>query len=314
MTSNNLSIQPNPIKNRLKSDGLLLFTSAIWGSGFVAQRIASESMGSFTFNGARFGLAALILFALIRFQWKVNRKQLIWTVIAGSLLFGGSMFQQLGIETTSVANASFITSLYVVMIPLALVIFGRQHVNWITWAAVALAVAGTLFLSTGGKFQPAIGDLLEFVGAIFWTGQVIFIGKVSKEMDSLAFTFGQFATCALLNLVFSLFFDLGHTSPLPAAWLSVLYSAIFPAAIGFTLQVIGQRNAPTTDAAIIYSMEAVFGALCAFLFLHEALEPLQVLGCLLILAAIILSQLRPSEPGRSSKAELSGAEEQLPSA
>ena len=281
-----------PFINRIKSDGLLLFVSAIWGSGFVAQRVASVSMGNFTFNGVRFTLAAIFLLVVIRFRFKVTRHQLGWVLLAGFLLFCASTFQQIGIKTTTAANAGFITGLYVIMVPIALAIFGRQRILWSTWVGAIVAVVGTLLLSSGGKFQPAIGDLYELIGAFFWAAHLIVIGKISKEMDNLVFTIGQFAVSGMLNLASAAVFEI-HTAPVSAAWLAVLYSAIFPVGLGFTLQVVGQKHAPTTDAAIIFSMEAVFGALSGFLFLHEGLQPLQILGCFLILAAIIVAQIRP---------------------
>ena len=279
------------IQQRIKTDGLLLFVSAIWGSGFVAQRIASESMGNFTFNGVRFLLGALFLLVLVRFRFRVNRSDLRWVLLSGGLLFGASTFQQVGIKTTTAANAGFITGLYVVIIPIMLFLFGRQKIHWSTWTAAILAVIGALFLSTGGQFEPAPGDWYELAGAFLWAAHVIVVGKMAREMDALQFSIGQFLAAGLLNAMCGFVFETG-TSPLPAAWFSVLYSAIFPVGLGFTLQVVGQKTAHTTDAAIIFSMEAVFAALAGYLFLKEILVPLQLLGCALILAAMLLAQFR----------------------
>lgn len=279
------------IQQRIKTDGLLLFVSAVWGSGFVAQRIASESMGHFTFNGVRFFLGALFLLTLVRFRLRIERSDLRWVLFAGGLLFGASTFQQVGIKTTTAANAGFITGLYVVIIPIILFFFGRQRIHWSTWTAAILAVIGALFLSTGGQFEPAPGDWYELAGAFLWAAHVIVVGKMARQMDALQFSIGQFLITGVLNALCGLFFETG-TSPLPAAWLSVLYSAIFPVGLGFTLQVIGQKTAHTTDAAIIFSMEAVFAALAGYLFLNEILVPLQLLGCAFILAAMLLAQLR----------------------
>lgn len=283
------------LKKRIQSDGLLLFVAALWGSGFVAQRIASETISNFTFNGLRFLLGALFLLVLVRFHWKANREQLKWMVLAGSFLFIGTTFQQIGLKTTSAANAGFITGVYVVIIPVILYFFGKVKVHWSTWMAAIVAVLGALLLSTGGEFKPAIGDLYELLGAFLWAGHVIVIGIAARKMDNIQFTIGQFGVCALYNLVFALFLDLGQPAPPMSAWYAILYSAIFPVAMGFTLQVVGQRAAPTTDAAIILSMEAVFGALFGWLFLKENLQPLQIMGCFLIFGAIIFSQLRPQE-------------------
>lgn len=283
------------LKTRIQSDGLLIFVSALWGSGFVAQRIASDSISNFSFNGIRFLLGAIFLLVLVRFRWKANREQLKWMVLAGSLLFIGSTLQQIGLKTTSAANAGFITGLYVVILPVLLYFLGKVKVHWSTWVAALVAVFGALLLSTGGEFRPAIGDLYELLGAFLWAGHVFVIGLASRKMDNIQFTIGQFGVCALYNLIFAFFLDLGQPVPPMTAMYAILYSAIFPVAMGFTLQVVGQRSAPTADAAIILSMEAVFGALFGYLFLRENLQPLQILGCFIIFGAIIFSQLRTQE-------------------
>jgi len=282
-----------PVLHRLKSDAILLFVSAVWGSGFIAQRIAADRMGNFTFNGSRFLLATLLLLVLVRFRINFTRSDLGWTVLTGSVLFCASTLQQVGIKTTTAGNAGFITGLYVVIIPIILVIFNRQRIHWSTWSAAGVAVLGTLLLSTGGRFRPAIGDWIELAGAFLWAVHVILVGKMARRMDNLQFTIGQFAVCGLSTLLFGLLFEF---PPLPGGtigWLAVLYSAFFPIGIGFTLQVIAQRRAPVADAAIIFSMEAVFAALFGYWLLSENLLPLQIAGCALIVVAIFIAQLRP---------------------
>jgi len=279
---------------RLKSDALLLFVSAVWGSGFIAQRVAARQMGNFTFNGARFLLAALLLLLLVRFRIDTSRTNIRWTILAGTVLFGASTLQQVGIKTTTAGNAGFITSLYVVIIPVLLAIFGRQRMHWTTWTAALLAVAGTLLLSLGGRFKPATGDWIVLAGAFLWAVHVILVGRMARIMDNLQFTIGQFTVCGLLNAGFSLLLELPQLPSQPAPWLAVLYSAIVPIGMGFTLQVFAQRQAPPTDAAIIFSMEAVFAALFGYWLLAETLLPLQFTGCACILLAILVAQLRPT--------------------
>ncbi|MEW6178389.1 MAG: DMT family transporter [Chloroflexota bacterium] len=276
---------------RIKSDALLLFVSFVWGSGFIAQSIAAQSMGNFTFNGVRFFLGAVFLAVLLGKKIRFEQEHLKGVLIAGVLLFAASTLQQIGLETTTAANAGFLTGLYVVIIPLMLWLFGRETIHWTTWTAAILAVIGTLFLSTGGAFEPAAGDWFELAGAFVWAGHVIMVGKMSRKMNNLQFAMGQFTVTAVLNSLGAILLE-RNTAPLPPAWGAVLYSAIFPVALGFTLQVIGQRNAPTTDAAILFSMEAVFAALLGYLFLKEQLLPLQIFGCFLIFVAMLLAQFR----------------------
>lgn len=282
---------PNNNVQRIKSDGILLLASILWGSGFVAQRIAAASMGSFTFNAGRFILGAIIVFAVTGFKWRGEKSQFRWMAWTGVLLFLASTFQQMGMETTTAGNAGFITSLYVVFIPVFLMVVKKKQIQPIVWLAVGLAVAGALLLSTGGKYEPAPGDWLMLISAFFWAGQVLMVGTFGSRSDSISFTIGEFTIAAVLNLVLALLFDFGKYQPLPAAWWSVLYSAAIPVGIGFTLQVIGQRNAPPIHAALIFSLEAVFAALAGYLFLDERLGLIQLLGCVLILFAVILAQL-----------------------
>lgn len=292
-----------PTAQRIKSDSILLFVSAVWGSGFIAQSIAAETMGNFTFNGIRFAFGAVFLALLVRFRVRSLVENLGGVILAGGLLFGASTLQQVGIKTTTAANAGFITGLYVVIIPILLFIFTRQKIHWSTWVAALLAVTGTLFLSTGGAFDPAPGDWFELGGAFLWAAHVIVVGRMARRMDNLVFSFGQFAITAVLNGTCALLFESTLPPPAQPAWLAVLYSAIFPVGLGFTLQVIGQRNAPTTDAAILFSMEAVFAALFGYWLLNETLLPLQIFGCLLILTAMLLAQLRQILPSSRIETE-----------
>jgi drug/metabolite transporter (DMT)-like permease len=280
---------------RLRSDALLLFVSAVWGSGFVAQRIAAGRMGNFTFNGARFLLAAFLLITLVGFKIRIPRNDIAWTALAGSILFAASTLQQVGIKTTTAGNAGFITGLYVVIIPILLAVFARQRVSSPIWAAALLAAGGTMLLSTAGQFKPASGDWIELAGAFLWAAHVIVVGRMARRMDSLQFAIGQFFVCGLLNVLFGMLVEFPTLPADVLGWMAVLYSALLPIGLGFTLQVIAQRHAPPADAAVIFSMEAVFAALFGYWLLAETLLPLQIAGCAVILLAIVIAQLRPGE-------------------
>ncbi len=293
-----LTLKPNfkpAPPERIKSDAILLFVSFIWGSGFIAQSIAAQSMGHFTFNGVRFWIGTLFLAAILGKRARIERKNWAGIFTAGLLLFAASTFQQIGLKTTTAANAGFLTGLYVVIIPLLLWLFWREVIHWTTWVAAFLAVIGTLFLSTGGAFEPAPGDWFELAGAFVWAGHVIVVGRMARRMDNLQFAMGQFAITAFLNTIGVLLFERA-TVPQAEAWWAVIYSAIFPVGMGFTLQVVGQRHAPTTDAAILFSMEAVFAAVLGYFILNEMLYPLQIFGCLLIFSAMLLAQFREFFP------------------
>lgn len=278
---------------RLKSDLILLFVAAIWGSGFVAQRFAAAYLGPFYFNGGRFLLGALLLLPLTRMRWKMERRLLPWTILAGGLLFAASGFQQAGLATTTIGNASFITGLYVVLVPIIVFVAWRKRISWLSWAAALLAGAGAALLSLQGEFRLAPGDVLEFFGAIIWALHVILVGKLAdKGVDVLWFAIVQFAVCGVLSLVVAFGLDPQGVVGFTLTWQAVLFSALLPVGLGFTLQAAGQKGAPAVDAAIILSMEAVFGTLFGYLFLQEMLTLQQLVGCLLILAAMVLAQAK----------------------
>ncbi len=277
---------------RLKSDFILLLVAFIWGSAFAAQRVAADHLGPFIFNALRFFVAVIVLLPIARFRLKVERGILPWVVLAGTALFTASALQQAGMQYTTAGNAGFITGLYVVLVPLVMVIFLRQPVSRWTWVAALIATIGTLLLSTGGELKLNPGDLLELVGAGAWAVHVLLVGWLARRTDVLSFVILQNLVSAVLNVAFSLFTDIS-TLPglLPAAW-AVLYTGVFSIGVGYALQGMGQRHAPPTDAALILSLEAVFAALFGFFFLDERLLPIQILGCVMILAAIVQVQLR----------------------
>ncbi len=288
---------------RLKSDLLLLFVAAIWGSGFVAQRLAAAQLSVFYFNGWRFLLASLLLYALLRLQprprqarenaHRLTRGQLLWMALAGVLLFAAAGLQQAGIATTTVGNAGFITGLYVVLIPLILSIFWKQRIGPRTWLSVGLAVIGVMLLSLQAELRLSPGDGLELIGAFTWALHVILVGWLAMQgVNALTFSMVQFLVCGALNLALGLGLDPSGAANLLSSWPMVLYSAIIPIGLGFTLQISGQRHAPAVDAAILLSTEGVFGALFAFFILGEGLSGRQLLGCALIFVAIVLSQLK----------------------
>jgi drug/metabolite transporter (DMT)-like permease len=277
---------------RITSDFLLLLASIVWGGGFVAQRQASASLGFFSFNAVRFLLAGLVMLPFILPRIKKVNRSYIWIPLAGTLLYGGSALQQAGIETTSAGSAGFITTVYVVLVPILLSIFWRQRTNPVIWLAAAAALGGTYLLSTGGKsFTPAAGDLIVLAGSFVWAFHVIVVGLAVRKLDVFVFSVGQFLICGLLHLVSSFFFRPLTVAELSSVIPSILYAALGSIVIGFTLQAVGQRHAPAADAALILSLEAVFAAIFGALFLSEEMNPLQILGCVIIMVAILGAQL-----------------------
>jgi drug/metabolite transporter (DMT)-like permease len=283
-----------PPSARLKSDLILLLTATVWGTSFVVQRLASAGLGVFVFNGLRFMLGGLLLLPLIRFHPLPERGARLWSLVAGALLFGASALQQAGIRTTTAANAGFITGLYVILVPFFLVIFWKHRLSAMVWVSALLAVLGIFLLSTGGSLRFAPGDFLVLMGAFIWALHVIVVGWMAKGAQPLTFAVAQFLVCGILNLLVGAFTDVATLPNLTSSWWMIVYTGVFSVAIGYTGQVIGQKHAPPTDAALILSMEAVFAAVFGFLFLREGLSFWQVTGCGLILVAILLIQVQPA--------------------
>ena len=213
--------------------------------------------------------------------------------VAGVLLFAGSAFQQLGLYYTKVANASFLTSLYVIFTPFLLWLFFREKPTLTHSFAAFLAVLGAFLLSVGAKFEWQLGDLLEIAGALFWGMHVVIVGKVALRFESISFAVGQFLICAFLN--FSLGFFLEDFSKLFTVGVlgATAYRGLLSIGIGYTAQIWAQRFTSPNDAALIFSLEAVFASIVAAFILKESLAPPQLAGCALILLAASLSQLRP---------------------
>ena len=289
---------------RLKADLTLLIVSIIWGSAFVAQRVAGQMGSVYYFNGARYLLAALVVLPLAlkvrrsgNLPHALPREQYKWMFVAGFFLFAGSALQQAGMVYTTAGNAGFITALYVVLVPIALFFFWREKPHWISIAAVALAGMGAFFLSTGGRFEVRAGDALELIGALFWTFHVIILGKFASKFESMSFSVGQLVVCGALNLAIGAFVE----SPMPISWPligAIVYTALFSLGLCYTLQIWAQRHTPPADAALILSLESVFAVLSGWLLLDERFAALQVFGCVLIFIAVLLSQFKEWNSGK----------------
>jgi len=277
---------------RLRADLILLAVAVVWGSSFVAQRVAAAHLGPLLYNGTRFLLGALTLLplvghrlrALTRFEW--------WGgALVGLLLFGAANLQQAGLRFTTAGKAGFITGLYVVLVPLLLALAWRQWPRWSAWVASLLAAAGLFLLSGVGQLVLAPGDGWELAGAVLWALHLILIGRLAPRVDVLRLALVQYLVCGLLSMVLGMGLEAHTLEGLAVVWWAVVYTGVLSVGLGFTLQVVGQRRAPATDAAIILSLEAVFAALFGWLLLGETLAAGQLLGCGLMLAGMVLAQV-----------------------
>lgn len=285
-----------------RADALLLLTATIWGFAFVAQRVGMAYVGPFTFNGVRFALGSLSLVPLLvvlkpkksparTLVPRANRRTILWGGgLAGLFLFSGASLQQVGLVYTTAGNAGFITGLYVVIVPL-MGLFLRQRTTTGTWLGAILAALGLYFLSITEHLTIAWGDLLELIGAFFWAAHVLIIGRLSPRMDALKLAITQFAVCSLLSLLTALAVETLTWEGLQQAAIPILYGGLGSVGVAYTLQVVAQKDAHPAHAAIFLSMEAVFAAIGGWWLLNELLTARAMLGCGLMLAGMLLSQL-----------------------
>jgi len=285
----------------LKSDTLLLLTAFIWGTTFVAQRMGMDHIGPMTYNAARFALGAVTLMPLILVlrrtgvtnSRKADRRLLLWGgALAGLALFGGASFQQMGLLYTTAGKAGFITSLYVVLVPLMSLFLGHRCGRSL-WLGVALAVAGLYLLSVTESFTIGRGDLLVLVSAFFWAIHVQLIGYLAKRGSPLRIACVQFLVCSALSLAAALLTEEIALGAVRKATIPILYGGVLSAGVAFTLQVVCQRTSPPAHAAIIMSLETVFAALAGWLILSERLGLRDIAGCALMLAGLMVVQLPP---------------------
>lgn len=285
----------------LKSNIMLLLTAAIWGSAFVAQRVGAQYIGSFTFNGVRFALGSLSLLPLIIYYGKRrvkvdnssgSTKEVIFPgFIAGSVLFIAASLQQVGMEQTTAGKAAFITGLYIVLVPI-LGIFLKHKTGASIWAGAGIALIGLYLLSVTETFTIENGDLLELIGSFFWAIHILVIDRFSRKVDVLKLSFIQFATCSLLSLITAFSIETISLSGLQQAIVPILYGGVCSVGIAYTLQVVAQRHARASHAAIILSLETVFAVIGGYLMLNESLTARGMTGCALMLAGMLLSQLQ----------------------
>lgn len=282
---------------RIKADLILLLVAIIWGSAFVAQRVAAQNISVYLFNGTRFMLGTIVLLPFLfrsRSNLHMPKTGYPTMMLAGLLLFAGTSLQQHGMRWTTAANAGFITGLYVVLIPIILALFIRQPPRKVIWLAAILASLGLFLLSTGGSLRLAPGDAFELLGALMWALHVLLIGWLVKRVDIFALSVIQYSVCSALSLALAFLMESNSFGNLSGYLWTVLYTGIFSIGIGYTLQAVGQKVAPPADAAIILSLEAVVAATAGWLLLGENLSGIQVAGCGLMLVSMVIAQLYPA--------------------
>ena len=282
----------------MKANLQLLLAAAIWGFAFVAQRVGMDYLEPFTFNGIRFALGSISLLPLI---WHYRNQpqslspsgpplsSLRMGILAGLILFVAASLQQIGLLYTTAGKAAFITCLYIVLVPIT-GLFLRHRVALSTWLGSLLAVIGLFFLCVKEDLTISYGDLLELIGAFLWTAHILLIDHISRRVSTLKLASVQFATCSVLSLTVALLFETASLSGILQAAIPILYGGFGSVGIAYTLQIVGQKNAPPAHAALILSMETVFAAIGGFLILGEVLGIRELSGCVLMFGGMLLAQ------------------------
>ena len=283
----------------MQANLMLLVTAAIWGFAFVAQRVAMDHMGPFSFNAVRFLLGAASLLPLI---WFFSRKKAVATTpaaktsiwlaggVAGAILFVAAALQQVGLLDTTAAKAGFITGLYMILVPF-LGLFLRHVTGLNAWLGAVLALVGLYLLSINADFSMSRGDFLMFIGAIFWACHILWIDFIGRRVNALQLSAVQFLACGLLSSVAAFWQETPTFASILLAWPAILFASFISVGLAYTLQVVAQKRAKPTHAAIIMSMEAVFAAIGGVVFLDENLPMRGWIGCGLMMIGMLLSQI-----------------------
>lgn len=294
-----------------KNNLMLLSAALIWGCAFVAQSVSMDYIGPWTFTCIRFFIGGVTLLAVMplldRFrsapkerskaQWK-NPQLLKGGIACGIILGFASMSQQIGIQYTSVGKAGFITAMYVVLVPVLSVFLGNKP-KLKTWVSVALAVIGLYFLSIQGSMSLSTGDLWMIGCAFLFAVHILVIDHFSPMVDGVRMSCIQFFVAGLVCLVPMIVLEHPIWSNIQAAAVPILYAGICSSGMGYTLQIVGQKDADPTVASMLLSLESVFAALSGFVLLHQVLSVRELAGCALMFGAVILSQL-PGLPKKQS--------------
>lgn len=308
------------MSKRTKGNLLLLLTSFIWGSAFVAQSSGMDYVGPYTYNMARNVLAFLFLIPVIYVigkkkggtdntgsgtgiddaafegaNWKSillpDRTTLVGGIYCGLVMAVASSLQQIGITMTTAGKAGFITALYIILVPLMGVFIGKK-IPRIIWFCVVLAMAGFYLLCVKEGFSISKGDILVLFCSVGFSVHIMTIDHfTSKGVDGVKMACIQFAVAAIVMTPVMFALENPSVSGLLSAWMTIAYAGILSSGVGFTLQIVAQKDTDPTTATLIMSLESVFAAVSGCLFLNEVLLPKEILGCILVFVAVILAQV-----------------------
>ena len=287
------------MKHKLRGSIALGAATVIWGSTFIAQSVGMDHIGPMTFLAVRNALAVpfLMLLAFLfdrkkkdYFKLWTNKKLWVSGFSCGLALFAAASLQQIGMVYTAAGKSGFLTAMYIVLVPV-LGLFFKKKPTINIWFSVALAVAGLYLLSCAGVSKVNIGDLLLLGCALAFAVQIILIDKAGADLDGLRLNCIQSLVVAAIAGGCMILFESPNLKAICASWLPISYAGILSTGVAYSLQILGQKHLPPAPASLIMSLESVFAVLCGWLILHERLSPWEIMGCILVFAAVILSQI-----------------------
>lgn len=287
---------------RLQANLLLVLTAFIWGSTFVVQQVSTGGLGAIMFTSARFFMGFLVVLPLAYVQYRrtqrsrniITPKHWLGMVLTGLALFTAAVLQQVGIFHTTVANAGFLTALYVPLVPFIAFFVLKINVHWSAWPSSIACLIGTYIMSGAQTLSLSSGDLWVIASALFWGIHVLMVGAMATRTQAPLVVAGvQFLVCASAGLIVGVIVEQPTLADFNDAYFGIFYAGILSVGTAFTLQVVAQRFSPAPDAAIILSSETVFAALSGLIFLGQGLSTNQLIGASLILVGILMVQLLP---------------------
>lgn len=303
------------MSKKMRSNILLLITAAIWGSAFVAQKSGMDYIGPFTYGGIRMFIGGLVLIPVILLmskgkvnaeniskeeKTKQNRLLIIGGVCCGIVLFAASSLQQFGVSYTTAGKAGFITTLYVVLVPIFSLVIGKR-VRPIMWLCVLMGAAGLYLLCmTDSTFKLQLGDMLVLLCAFGFTAHIMVVDYFAPRLDGVKLSCIQFLVSGALGMICMFIFEEPELAAILDCWLPILYAGVLSSGVGYTLQVVAQKDAEPTIASLLMSLESVFAVTAGAIILHESMSGRELLGCVVIFAAVIIAQL-PSKEEREQK-------------
>ena len=281
----------------------LIICTLIWGTTFIAQDKGMDNIGPFTFNSVRFFVGFLAVTPFVFFferkkiNYQIKNKKFFFLklmVPVGIFLFLGCIFQQVSLLYTDVANSAFFTIFYVPMVPIIVYFLFSEKLHWSIWPSVFACVIGGYFLSDINDANIRFGDTLVLIGALFWALHIIYIGKIIDHFDLPFFiALLQNLIVAVLSFLLVIAFEEFDFNKIKLETVEILYAGILSGGAAFALQIFGQRNISAAPAAIVMSLEGVIASISAWIILSQILDINNIVGCLLILCGVLLSQLAP---------------------